>query len=368
MLTPNGSGFRFGIEAEYLLVEAQTYRPLWHSDLTFAELNEALEAIAIDDLPPLDGLELEPPHRRCMPYVVEGYHVPDPDFQPIDLLPKGIEIRTPVCSSIGECLSTLRMLFERLQAALQPLGYRAAALSHHPTEYHFEGPQNKRRYDFWQWAMEVMVTYGPDINVSLPPRLTAVLDMADLHAKVNYYGPAVTALSLASPLYRGELWRIRGEIGKSIRTYRRSVVAPAIELHPHEAWRLEFKSFEMSWRLPDFHNYFLLWLALLLDSGLLGRASNQSRIYDLGAVGRRGLAAETVADRAREVLDRAPSVLEAWGFDPQPLGSFRRRLERGWLPADEIIGWYLQERSVPAILKRVDKLVQDEAAEPDPVR
>lgn len=368
MSAPDGSGFHFGVEAEYLLVEAQTYQPLWHPDLTFAELNEALEAIAIDDLPPLDGLDLEPLHRRCMPYVVEGYHVPDADFQAIDLLPKGIEIRTPVCASIGECLRALRVLFERLQAALQPLGYRAVALSHHPTEYRFEGPQNKRRYDFWQWAMEVMVTYGPDINISLPHKLSAGLNMADLHAKVNYYAPALTALSLASPLYRGGLWWIRGEVGKSIRTYRRSVVAPAIELHPQEAWRLEFKTFEMSWRLQDFHNYFLLWLVLLLDSGLLGRASNQSRIYDLGAVARHGLAAEAVADRALEVLDRAPSVLEAWGFDPQPLGSFRRRLEHRWLPADEIIGWYLQEPSVPAILRRLDRLAQDEEAKPAATR
>lgn len=367
MSAKEGSGFRFGIEAEYLLVDARTYKPLWYADLTFAELNAVLEGIAIDDLPPLDGLDLEPPHRRLMPYVVEGYHVPDPDFQPIDLLPKGIEIRTPVCRSIAECLGTLQVLFERLQRALRPLGYRAAALSHHPTEYHFEGPQNKRRYDFWQWAMEVMVTYGPDINVSLPADLTAGLNTADLHAKVNYYAPALTALSLASPLYRGELWQIRGAIGKSIRTYRRSVVAPAIELHPEEAWRLEFKTFEMSWRLQDFHNYFLLWLALLLDSGLRGRASNQSRIYDLGAAARLGLAAETVADRALEVLDRAPGVLETWGFDPQPLGSFRKRLERGWLPADEIIAWYLRERSVPAILQRVDRLVPDEAAQPDTV-
>ena len=63
---------------------------------------------------------------------------------PIDLLPKGVEIRTPVCDSIEECLASLSTLHQRLQTALLGLGYRAASLSHHPTETHFEGPQNKR--------------------------------------------------------------------------------------------------------------------------------------------------------------------------------------------------------------------------------
>ena len=184
-------GFRFGIEAEFLLVDASTFEPLWYRDLKFAELNAALEAIPQDDLPPLEGLDLEPPHRKRMCYVVEGYHVPDPDLNPVDLWPKGVEIRTPVCSSIEECLQHLATLHKRLTRAMLELGYRIVALSHHPTEFHFEGPQNKRRYDFWQWAMEVMVTYGPDINVSLPPDLTARLDLDDLHAKVNYYGPAM---------------------------------------------------------------------------------------------------------------------------------------------------------------------------------
>ena len=30
----NGRGFHFGIEAEYLLVDAETFRPLWHHDLS----------------------------------------------------------------------------------------------------------------------------------------------------------------------------------------------------------------------------------------------------------------------------------------------------------------------------------------------
>jgi carboxylate-amine ligase len=195
-----------------------------------------------------------------------------------------------------------------------------------------------------------MLTYGPDVNVSLPTH-AGQLDTADLHAKVNFYSPALTALSLASPFFRGELWNIRGRVGKSIRTHRRSVIAPAIELHPEEAGRLEYKTFEMTTSVSDFHAYFLLWLTLLLDEGLKGRASHQTRIYDLGAVARDGLAAETVAERAAEVLERAPAVLAKWGFDSEPLGRFRERLRTRRLPADDLVELYESERSIPSVLR-----------------
>ncbi len=348
--------FGFGLEAEYLLAEAGTYRPLWHRDLSFERINAALEAIQDDDLPPLDGLDLEPPHRKRMCYVVEGYHVPDPDLNPIDLWPKGVEIRTPVCPSPESCLQHFGTLHGRLFRAMQSLGYVPVALSHHPTEHHFEGPQNKRRYDFWQWAMEVMTTYGPDINISLPSELEAKLNLDDLHTKVNYYGPAMAALSLGSPLYRGGLWTIRGQVGKSIRMHRRSVVAPALEVHLEEDGRLEFKLFEMTCSLIDFYGYLLLWLAVLLDDGLEGRASRQTRVYDLGQVARFGLEAETIRERASSLLDRAPSALDRWGFNACPLSEFQRRLDTGRLPADRIIEWYEQEGEVPRVLRHLTEL------------
>ena len=161
-------GFTFGIEAELLLVDAATFRPLWHPDLTFAALNEVLESIDVDDVP-LDGLRTEPPHAKLMPFVVEGYHLPDDRMNPVDMLPKGIEIRTPVATSIDEAVDWLRTLHVRLDRALASRGIGTVAISYHPIEHHFEGPQNKRRHDFWQWAMEAMLTYGPDLNVGLPP-------------------------------------------------------------------------------------------------------------------------------------------------------------------------------------------------------
>lgn len=367
MTEPCDEEFRFGIEAEYMLVDAETFRPLWHHDLTFHDVHEPLAEIAVDDLPSLEGLQLEPPHRKLMPYVVEGYHVPDPDFNPIDLLPKGVEIRTPVACSIGECLSLLQILHGRMQDALVKVGMRAVALSHHPLYYRFEGPQNKRRYDFWRWATEVMTTYGPDINISLPRELGERIEVSDLHAKCDYYGPALAALTMASPFRGGELWHIRGRVGKSMRTHRRSVFGQLLEIHPEENGRLEFKPFEMTPRLDDFAAYFLLWLALLLDDGLKGRASYQSRIYDLGCIARDGLAVESVIPRAAEVLDRAPQVLASYGFDPLALRGFQDRLDRRRLPADDLIELYEAEGSIEGVLRHLSDLVPCGALPEEPL-
>ncbi len=288
MAATDAPGFHFGIEAEFLLVDSRSFRPLWHPQLRFDALNAALESIPVGDFS-CDGLKVEAP------------------------------------------------------------------------EDHFEGPQNKRRYDHWQWAMEAMTTYGPDVNVSLPPNLAQRLDLHELHGKVNYYAPALVALTLASPLYRGDLWRVRGRIGKSVRTYHRSTIAPAIEIHPDEHLRLEFKPFEMSRSLKDYHNYFLIWLTLILDEELQGRATEQTRIYDLGQIARYGTDAEMVRERATEVLTRAPRVLEPWGFDCKPLDIFRGRLQTGRLPADEIIDLFEREKSIPAVLRLLAELTADEA-------
>lgn len=361
----DNSEFRFGLETEYLLAEANDFRPCWYKNLQFDQLNRILEQISLDGIPALDNLELEPPHKKLMPYVVEGYHLPDMDFKAVDILPKGIEIRTPVCKSIDECLDVHQILSDRLREKLASSGLVALALSHHPTESYFQGPQNKRRHDFWLWSMEVMTTYGPDINVGIPEEMMRNLDLADFTAKINYYAGAMTVFSVASPFQNGKLWEIRGQVGKSLRTYRRSVVAPPIEVHPNENNRLEFKVFDMTPRIQDYKNFFLLFLTLLLDSKLQGRASNASRIYDQGGVALHGWDVPHVADRAQELLHSAQSTLPQWGFDPSSLREFEERLRLKRTPADDLITLYLDSGSdLKPVLKFLsgDKIVHAHSA------
>lgn len=353
----NPEAFHFGIEAEYLIVDRESFRPLWYRDLSFKVLNQALEQIPIDDLPSMAGTEIERPHTKAMPYVVEGYHQTDAEGLMVDILPKGLEIRTPIYESLGACLSGLKTLHGRMQEAISELGYAGVSLSYHPIETEFYAERGERRHDFWQWAMQAMLTYGPDINLSLPTELGDRLDLADLELKINYYAPAMAAFSLASPFYAGDIWKVRGRLCKSFRTHRRSTYAPAVELHPSEHLRLEFKPFEMSWRLQDFENYFLLFLTLVLDDGLTGRASNQMRIYDLGAVARWGFYAEEIAARAEELLTRAPKVLSDWGFDPKPLSSFEKRAYFRKTPADELIDRYAEaDRNLATVLRGLTTL------------
>lgn len=349
--------FHFGLEAEYLLVRLPDYQPLWYQDLKFTEINEILEGI---DLSGIEGdfgpLEIEPPHRKCMPYIVEGYHIPDENFKMVDILPKGVEIRTPVCDSLETCLKVYSQLYTRLQDALAVHGLKAVNLSHHPVETKFEGPMNKRRYDFWQWAMEVMTTYGPDINVSVPTHLLESFHLADFERKVNFYAPALAAVSIGSPFFGNDIWKFDAQSrGKSYRTFKRSVTAPAIEYHAEEGNRFEFKVFEMTPYVEDFKNYFLLFLTVLLSPSLRGRSEKAERIYMMGDVARYGLFANGMKERIQEVLV-ASSILREFDFDTSSLEKVRGQVEKSRTLSDELVDVYDHHGSIPKVLEYLSDL------------
>ncbi|QDK38008.1 glutamate-cysteine ligase family protein [Bdellovibrio sp. NC01] len=344
-------GFRFGLESEYLVVKKDDFTPLWHHDLTFETLNAIFESVSLEGIPSCDGLDLEPPQTKLMPFVVEGYHLPDMDFAAKEILPKGVEIRTPVCDSLEHVLEVHKTLYSRLRAKMNENNYDLVCLSHHPIHSKFSGPQNKRRHDYWQWSMEVMTTFGPDINVSLPENLAALVNDDELEAKINYYGPALSALSTASPFVDGSLWPLREGFGKSFRMHKRSYIAPPIEFHPTEKNRYEFKVFDMPNSIEEIEAQFLSFLALVLDESLMGRASKQTRIYDLGQVARHGLQAEDMSARATELLEKAPAVLKEWGFDAKALEVFKKRVISGKTPADDMIEMFQKTQSLKEVLK-----------------
>src|SRR5262249_3912684 len=346
-------------------------RPLWHDDLTFSHLNALLESIHYEPLLeglPLDGLELDPPHRKLMPYYVEGYPVADRELTTfVDVRPKGIEIRTPVCPDLETCLRVYENLYQGLQWALREAGYRAVGVGHHPLAWDFDGPQNHSRHDWWQWAVRLTTTYGPDLNLSVPEALKPRFDWNDLQRRANYYGPAPVAFSLNAPVKQGALWQPRGRQGLSVRTYRRSPFGPMLAYHPKEGGRVEFKSFDMPTDRRDFRPFFLLWLWLMHDAQAPGRSDDQDRIYDLGQVARFGWEAEEVDARAEEALDRAGTIVAALGFDPSPLSGLRQRLVQRWVPAHALIRQVQADPSVPGLLRYLDRVAQVADA-PQPAR
>lgn len=343
----NKDTFNFGLEGEFLIVNKETKKPLWHKDFTFKELNSFIHSIDFRDVEgDFSSLEIEHPMTAMSPFVIEGYHMPDENFNMVDVLPKGLEIRTPVTDSISSCLHVYKTLFNRLQLALNKKGLMAISLSHHPIETTFSGPQNKRRHDWWQWAQQVMTTYGPDINVSIPSTLLENFDREDFDQKVNYYAPAFTALSVGSPFYKGGLWEVDGQIGKSYRTHKRSIVAPPIEYHGGENNRMEFKVFEMSPYLKDIEGQFLLFLALLLDRNLLGRADNATRIYQMGDVAKFGLDSKGITHKLNEIFNSSAPILSEYGFELSSFYWLENRFKTKNTLADELISLYKKEQSL----------------------
>lgn len=346
--------FRFGLEAEFMLAHKNDFMPLWYKDVTFKTIDDLFTGISLEDIPSLEGLSAEPPHQKLMPFIVEGYGIPDSEMKIIDAYPKGIEIRTPICQTINQTLEVYKELYSRVSAALGTKNMVPVAISHHPIESKFSGPQNKRRHDFWMWAQEVMTTYGPDINVSFPQEITQKLfsDLDSLNLKVNFYAPPMAALSLASPFYQGQPWMMKGVRGKSYRTFKRSVIAPAMELHADENYRIEFKVFEMSRDLADFEAYFHLVLGLFLSDKLSGKCSSQERIYDSGTVARLGLNAPGVDQALSELFEQCEKTLPTYGFSTQSLKRLHKRFEKRQHIADEMLEIFDQTNSIPAVLKQ----------------
>jgi hypothetical protein len=85
----------------------------------------------------------------------------------------------------------------------------------------------------------------------------------------------------------------------------------------------------------------------------LGRATEQTRIYDMEHVARFGMRAEGARERANEVLSKAPTAQGYWGFDCRPLDHFRARLETGRIPADDVIYLFQREQSIPNVLRHL---------------
>lgn len=334
------------------MVNKDDFSPLSHRNLDFEMLAALINSISTSDFGN-DGFNIKPLHSKATPYLIEGYYLTDADMNPVSLLPKGIEIRTPTSDSISEAIAALACLFDRLRQRTLKEGYDLVVISHHPTESKFNAPPNYRRHDYWQWALTAATTFGPDINISVPDDLSKNIEPARVAARINFYMPSIVALTLAAPLTDGKLWRIRKRLGKSIRTYRRSIWAPLFYVHEKPSLRFEFKGFEMSRCLEDYNAFFLLSLALLLDESLSEQGTDETRIYDLGRVAVVGLESQYTRDIAAKVMESAEKIASKFGLCRDGLDEFWNRLRTKHIPADDIISIYQNENSIPQTLSRL---------------
>ncbi|RTL44934.1 MAG: hypothetical protein EKK48_06700 [Candidatus Melainabacteria bacterium] len=342
--------FGFGIEAEFLIVDNQSYTPLSYRSLNFQTLLALVDSIPTADCS-REGFNKKPLHNLISPYLIEGYTLTDAQMKPLSLLPKGVEIRTPLADSFEQSTETLNNLYRRLKTRLIESKLNAAMISYHPTEQRIDAPANYKRHDYWQWALTATTTYGPDINISLPNQLEEEVNIERINARVNYYAPAAIALTLASPIRDGALWSVDGRIGKSVRTFERSKWAPIFYVHEKPSLRFEFKGFEMSNNLNDYHAMFLIGLALLLDDGLTGEESDSNRISELEAIAFDGLATESVREKAAQILESAETIARRFSLNSSSLKTFWNRLKKQHLPADDIADTFRKTGSIEQTLR-----------------
>ena len=71
-----------------------------------------------------------------------------------------------------------------------------------------------------QTANIYMVTYGPDLNISVAD--LPIESVIDIGKKLTYYSPYIVPFSYSSPFYNGGLWA-----GLSVRTFIRTGKRPA---------------------------------------------------------------------------------------------------------------------------------------------
>ena len=349
--------FKFGLEVEYIIFQNTMEKSaLWADDLNFNKIYQIIKNIPFLDVCQMDGIDPEEAHDEISPFVIEGYHLKHEDGRPAkSMLVKGVEIRTPVCSSIDECINIYEILLKRLKKAMQEHGLYLSSIAHHPTATKFEAERMGRRHDFWNWAKVAMKTYGPDINISFPKDVEDKIfnNLDSFHERVNYYAPAMSALTLCSPFFDGGLKYDNNQVVLSHRTLRRSPVAPAIEAHFNENGRMEFKFFEMAKDAIEYRAMFLLCLVLSLatEDELPGMAEAHERIYALGEVAKKGLNAHHVNDVLNELKQVSFQVLNRYGFDYSPLEIFWERFHTGILPGHQLIEAYQSNKTMLDILK-----------------
>lgn len=262
-------------------------------------------------------------------WYIEGFERFQDSEQVIDCIPKGIEIRTTIHSEIESTITELSSSFEQLRSIAAQYGFTPVLISFNPFQKTFDPTpplnqyetQRRRTSPEKQTANIPMLTYGPDLNLSIMGLSTAHL--IDIGRKLTFYSPFIVPFSFSSPFYDGDCWR-----GLSIRTFNRTGARPAtiiflekqeelLQLTPSltkiarlaaEVGRIEFKAFDSC---DDFQLYaalLALLKGLILDQSLLGRATiPDAELHQKSAIA--GFDDPNIFLTARQVLDAADAAL-----------------------------------------------------------
>lgn len=210
--------FFFGIEHEVAFLN-QEGKFADFSCTKFADFNQIIERLPVysGDYPQLRVGDAGIKQKR---WYIEGFERFADSDEVIDCLPKGIEIRTTIHSDIHGAISELSASFQLLREVAADFGFSPVLISFNPEHRVFEPKPPLNDYEIRylqgypdeQTANIYMVTYGPDLNISVADLSTERL--IDIGRKLTYYSPYIVPFSYSSPFYDGGLWG--GAFGEDI--------------------------------------------------------------------------------------------------------------------------------------------------------
>ncbi|NIQ90136.1 MAG: glutamate--cysteine ligase [Deltaproteobacteria bacterium] len=361
--------FSFGIEHEVAFLNKKDEFADF-SRTTFDDFDQIIEKLPLypQDYP---QLRIGDAGIKVKRWYIEGFERFKDFEKPVDCIPKGIEIRTTIHSSIKDTVSELTKSFRLLTEMANSFGFTPVLLSFNPfyTVFEPDPPLNvyevKRRQASpeKQTAHIPMLTYGPDLSLSVRGLTTE--HVIDAGKKLTYYSPFIVPFSYSSPFYEGTLWE-----GLSVRTFVRTGARPAAMVFinepekllksspsltkkarlPAEVGRIEFKAFDSCGDFSLYGGLLALLKGLVLDPSLPGRAVVPDAVMHQVSA-REGfenkqifLGAEEIFRAARIALDSDP--------DCEMLAPIERLLKERRTPAHRLIEIFNNERSIEKTLRK----------------
>ncbi|MEM6752952.1 MAG: glutamate--cysteine ligase [Cyanobacteria bacterium P01_C01_bin.38] len=361
--------FHFGIEHEVAFIDnAGKFADF--SSVKFADFNQIVEKLPVykDDYPELRIGDAGIKQKR---WYIEGFERFADSEKVIECVPKGIEIRTTINPDIHSAIAELSESFRLLKETAAQYGFSPTLISFNP---HYDAfvpnpPLNeyeaKRRQASpeKQTANIPMLTYGPDLNISMLGLSTERI--IDIGKKLTYYSPYIIPFSYSSPFYQGRLWE-----GFSVRTFVRTGRRPAamvflgkqeeliksipsltkIARIPAEIGRIEFKAFDSCGDFSIYAGLLALLKGIVLDESLPGRAIvPDAEKHQVSA--QEGFDNEEIFTNAKLILKSVETVLEN-DPDVDLLAPLKTFIEKRETPAHELIRLYRNTNSIEATLKQ----------------
>lgn len=361
--------FNFGIEHEVAFVSL-VGNFVDFSRAKFADFNQIIEALpeyADDYL----HLHMGDAGIRKKRWYIEGFERYSESEEFVECVPKGIEIRTTIHSSIQDTITELNESFSLLCDVASKFGLSPVLISYNPyqSKYEPQPPLNAfeiselQAYPDEQTVNIYMVSYGPDLNISMAD--LPVERVIEIGQKLTYYSPYIVPFSYSSPFYEGALWE-----GLSVRTFIRTGKRAATRVFvaeqeqlissipaltkiarlPAEVGRIEFKACDSCDDFSIYAGILALLKGLVLDTTLPGRATvPDAALHQLSA--QEAFDNEEIFGAATQVIHAAEVALNNDNDpDVELLAPLKGFLEKRETPAHQIVRVYKSLGSIEKAL------------------